>query len=260
MLAARLTALLGGVLALVACAPMAPYGPGPGTAGQPAPVIVPADPPRVVIAPPSPDFPRDARGTARAFVTVLRDMEPQVERECMARRSGPINCDFQFVVVDDPEINAFQELDNRGRPVIGFTLALIANARNADELAFVIGHEASHHILQHISQKSASAQQGAILFGVLASASGADQAAIVEAQRLGQDFGARYYSKEWELQADYLGAIITASAGFDPMHGAQFFMRLPDPGDRILGSHPARGARLAAVSRAMADLADGRAR
>lgn len=251
MRSARLTAMLAGLLALAACTT--------------APLRQP-DPPVVVTQPiergPARDLPRDPSATARAFVGVLAQMEPAVERECQARRRSPISCDFQFVVVDDPEaeLNAFQELDRSGRPVIGFTLALIAAARNSDELAFVVGHEASHHILEHINQKRASARQGAIVFGALATASGADPAAIRNAQDVGAQFGARYYSKEWELQADYMGAIITASAGYDPLHGAQFFLRIPDPGDRILGSHPARAARLQAVSRAMTDLRAGRVR
>lgn len=251
MLFARLTALIVGALALSGCAtqPLPLPAPGPVVAPPPAPVVAAAGP-------------RDASSTARAFVGVLSQMEPAVERECLARRRTPINCDFQFVVVDDPnaELNAFQEVDRQGRPIIGFTLALIAAARNSDELAFVVGHEASHHILEHITQKTASARQGAILFGALATASGADAVAVRTAQNAGAQFGARYYSKEWELQSDYMGAVITALAGYDPVNGAQFFMRIPDPGDRVLGSHPARADRIAAVNRAMADLRSGRVR
>lgn len=250
MLSARLSAMLAGVLALAACA---------------TPRIAP-DPPVIITQPvqsgPALDLPRDPSATARAFVEVLRRMEPAVERECLARRQSLISCDFQFVVVDDPEaeLNAFQELDRQGRPVIGFTLALIAAAHNADELAFVVGHEASHHILEHIAQRRASARQGAVVFGALATAYGADLKEVRRAQDVGAQFGSRYYSKEWELQADYLGTIITFAAGFDPVHGAQFFMRIPDPGDRILGSHPARAARLAAVAQATTDLRAGRIR
>ena len=251
----RLSAVLAGVLALVACAPV-PQRSAPQPVVVAPPVVVPAP------APAARDFPGDARSTARAFVAVLNRMEPAVERECLVRRAAAINCDFQFVVVDDPslEVNAFQEVDRFGRPVIGFTLALIAAARNADELAFVVGHEASHHILQHINQKNASAARGAEILGVLAAASGGDAQAIQVAQRAGAQLGSRYYSKDWELQADYLGAIITASAGYDPMHGAQFFLRIPDPGDRVLGSHPSSASRIAMVQKATRDLAAGMVR
>ncbi|MDN3710915.1 M48 family metalloprotease [Paracoccus cavernae] len=72
--------------------------------------------------------------------------------------------------------------------------------------------------------------------------------------------GARYYSRDWELEADYLGAIVALNAGYDPEHGAQFFARIPDPGDRILGTHPSRAARMAQVARAVNDYRTGQFR
>ena len=214
-----------------------------------------------VPARPSPDTPAGPRESARAFIAVISRMEPAVERECIARRTQPINCDFQFVVDDRPgmEPNAFQTVDPTGRPVIGFTLSLIGEARNPDELAFVVGHEASHHILGHIDRKTSAATIGAVILGGLASATGGNPEAIRSAQDFGAEFGARYYSKDWELEADYLGAIIALNAGFDPEHGALFFARIPDPGDKILGTHPSRAARMAQVAQAVADYRAGRA-
>lgn len=240
--------------ALAGCAPVAPV-PDVGSVQAPLPV-----PP--TNAPIRADTPNTARGSAMAFVSVIRSMEPAVERECVQRRRSPLNCDFQFVVDDRPglEPNAFQTLDNAGRPIIGFTLSLIAATRNTDELAFVVGHEASHHILNHIEQKSGAATAGAVILSGIAAAYGADAASIRAAQQVGAQVGARYYSKDWELQADYLGAIVTLNAGYDPVRGAEFFARIPDPGDRVLGSHPSRAQRQAQVAQAVADVASGRAR
>ena len=215
-------------------------------------------------------YPQPAGGTlaagspqaaARAFVTVMHAMEPAVERECLQRRTKPINCDFRFLVDDrrGQEPNAFQTIDNQGRPVIGFTLSLIAAAQNTDELAFVVGHEASHHILNHLSQKSGAATAGAVILGGVAAVYSGNPVAVDTARRIGATVGSRYYSKDWELQADYLGAIITLNAGYDPQVGARFFARMPDPGDRILGSHPSNAARVAAVEQAVADRRAGRA-
>ena len=198
---------------------------------------------------------------ARNFVAVMQRMEPAVVQQCLSRRRGPISCDFQFVVDDREgmEPNAFQTVDSAGRPIIGFTLSLINETQNADEIAFVVGHEASHHILGHLSAKAASARTGAIIMGTIAAATGGSTVAVRGAQDMGAQFGSRYFSKDWELQADYLGAIITSQAGYDPMRGAAFFDRLPDPGDRVLGSHPSREARKAQVARALQDLLAGRA-
>lgn len=227
-----------------------------------APVPQPGPPQAVPVVAPAPDTPAGARESARAFISVISRMEPAVERECLARRKQPINCDFQFVVDDRAglEPNAFQTVDATGRPIIGFTLSLIGEARNADELAFVVGHEASHHILGHISRKTSAATMGAVILGGLASAYGGSSETIRNAQDFGAEFGARYYSKDWELEADYLGAVIALNAGYDPEHGALFFARIPDPGDKILGTHPSRAARMGQVTRAVSDYRSGRAR
>ena len=150
--------------------------------------------------------------------------------------------------------NAFQTVDNQGRPILAFSLALIADARNMDEIAFVLGHEAAHHIAGHLPKTEQSAVTGAILAGVLAAATGMDQVGIEQAQQIGAGVGARSYSKEFELQADAMGTEIAFHAGYDPLRGAAFFDRLPDPGDRFLGSHPGNAQRKATVQRVMADL------
>jgi predicted Zn-dependent protease len=189
------------------------------------------------------------------FVTAASRVEPVAEQFCRARtRAQP--CDFRIVVDDRPNQppNAFQTLDRTGRPVIGLTLSLIAGARNVDELAFVIGHEAAHHILGHLPQQQGSAAAGAILAGVLATLDGADEATVRQAQDVGAVLGARRYSKEFELEADALGTEIAFRAGFDPVRGSAFFDRLGDPGNRFLGTHPPNAARKAIVRRVAAGL------
>ncbi|MBO9429830.1 M48 family metallopeptidase [Sulfitobacter sp. R18_1] len=196
-----------------------------------------------------------ASAAARSFVQVVRTLEPVAERECRARTTG-MNCDFNIVVDDRPgqPANAFQTLDKNGRPIVAFTLALIADARNEDELAFVLGHEAAHHIAGHIERQQQNAMAGAVIFAGLATLSGGDANAVRTAQELGAEVGARRYSKDFELEADALGTIITARAGYDPLRGAEFFTRIPDPGDRFLGTHPPNNARIDIVRRTMAGL------
>jgi predicted Zn-dependent protease len=185
---------------------------------------------------------------ARQFVQVVKTVEPVAERECRARTSG-LNCDFQIVVDDRPDQapNAFQTEDRFGRPILAFNIGLINSVRNADELAFVMGHEAAHHILDHLAKTRESATIGAVVFAGIAAISGAEAEAVRSAAQLGAAVGARTYSKEFELEADQLGTIITYRSGYDPGNGSAFFARIPDPGNRFLGSHPPNAARLQIV-------------
>lgn len=226
---------------LAGCVPA--YGPVYPAPGPVMPV------PEAVAAPLAP------REAASNFIRVVSRVEPMTEDLCRARTRG-VNCDFRIVIDDraGQGPNAFQTVDESGRPILGFTLALIADARNEDEIAFVLGHEAAHHILGHIPQSQQTAMAGAMMAGILAQATGADAQAVQAAQRMGATVGARRYSQAFELEADALGAEIALYAGYDPVRGTGFFDRLPDPGDRFLGSHPPNAQRKAQVAAVVARL------
>ncbi len=186
------------------------------------------------------------------FTGVVRRTEPVAELICR-NRAPTANCDFQIVVdtrANQPP-NAYQTVDRAGRPVIAFNVALIAEAQNVDELAFVMGHEAAHHIAGHLGRTRNTAAAGAALGGILAAAVGADPGAL---QNLGANVGARTFSKDFELEADELGTVIAYRAGYDPIVGARFFTRIPDPGNRFLGTHPPNRSRIQTVRQTMARL------
>ncbi len=220
-----------------------------GCAGIPAPKVTP---PALVAAPDQTPTPQQA---VESFVAVIERVEPVAEKLCRARTKG-VNCDFQILV--DARLseapNAFQTVDKAGRPIIVFTVALIADVRNADEIAFVLGHEASHHILGHIPKREESAQTTAVLAAVLAKSAGAGPDEVRNATQFGAALGARQYSKGFELEADAMGTEIAFLSGFDPVRGAAFFSRLPDPGDQFLGSHPPNALRQALVRQVAAGL------
>lgn len=206
------------------------------------------------VTPPAKEAP-PSRAKARSFVDVVRRVEPVAERQCRAALPKG-RCDFRIVVDDRPGMppNAFQTLDKSGNPIIGFTVALIADAQNADELAFVMSHEAAHHILQHLPKQQGAARVGATVLGGLISGAGGDANAVRAAARVGALLGGRSYSKSFELEADALGTRIAARAGFDPVRGAAFFNRVQDPGDRFLGTHPPNADRIKTVQRVAAGL------
>ncbi len=237
-----LTAALIATLALSAC--IAP-------AAVPPPDALPPDT-MPLAAPEAALSPAEA---ARNFGQVVRRMEPVTEAACRAT-PGARACGFQIIVDTTPgaPANAYQTRDNAGQPVIAFTLALIAEARNADELAFVMGHESAHHILDHIPRERQQAALGGAFTGVLAAALGGDPGAIRTAQEMGASVAARSYSKDFELEADQLGAVLAYRAGFDPVRGAGFFNRLPDPGDSFLGTHPPNAQRIELVRQTVARL------
>ncbi|MFT5343838.1 MAG: Zn-dependent protease with chaperone function, partial [Paracoccaceae bacterium] len=129
----------------------------------------------VVAANPAPDAPihMAPAQASQSFAQVVRAVEPVAERVCRRRTSG-VNCDFRIVVDPNPKAvpNAYQSLDKSGRPVITFTTSLINETRNANELAFVLGHEAAHHIANHLYRQQTNALTGAVIFAGLTALSG----------------------------------------------------------------------------------------
>ena len=188
-----------------------------------------------------------SRNAVNNFIAVVDRVEPVAERECRNRTRG-VNCDFQIAVDDRRGVppNAFQTIRN-GKPYIVFTASLIAGARNQDELAFIMGHEAAHHIEGHIARQQRDAAAGAILAGVLAGVGGGSGETIGQAQRAGAQLGSRVFAKDAELEADSLGTVIAHRAGYNPVVGARYFNRIRDPGNVFLGTHPPNADRIRIV-------------
>lgn len=211
-----------------------------------------------VVAPPPSQTVRDVPPvvTTQTDVSlrhVVDRIMPVAIAECRARGEAP-RCDFAVVLDDRPGAppNAFQTLGANGQPIIGFTSALVREMRNGDELAFVLSHEAAHHIAGHIARGRASAQTGAVIAGALIAVGGGDEAAVRRAQEAGAFLGGRGFAKEFELEADRLGTILSLRAGFDPIRGVQYFYRIPDPGNQFLGTHPPNADRIDVVRRTAA--------
>lgn len=211
-----------------------------------------------VAAPPRAEPPQQVDLAARArqavlnFDEVVTRVEPVAEQVC--REETPDQtCDFVIYVDRAPEsgVNAFHTLDPAGRPAIIFTLGLIAVAENTDELAFIMGHEAGHHIGRHLSMGQMRAAEGARVFAEMARAQGASDAEIGEAAQIGSFVASRDFGQRAELEADVIGTMIAARAGYDPLVGSAFFTRIPDPAREFLSTHPPNAARIDAVRRTL---------
>ena len=199
-----------------------------------------------------------AENAASNFAQVVKRVGPVAERLCN-EEGREDRCDFVILIDErtDQPANAFQTEDAQGRPLIIFTLPLVQEAQNQHELAFILGHEAAHHIEGHIERSATNARVGAAVFGGLATVYGYGTYTAKMAADLGAQVASRHYSKSYELAADELGARIAAQAGYDPVIGARYFERIPDPGNKVFGTHPANSQRQETVRKAAEAAANG---
>ena len=161
--------------------------------------------------------------------------------------------DYSFKIVNARDINAFAL---PGGPMF-VNRGMIEAAAREGEMAGVMAHEISHVALRHGTAQATKQSNplnqilgiGAILGGaVLGGETGA---------ALGQTLYAGYilrYSREYETQADTLGAQIMANAGYDPRDLANMFKTIEKEsgGSRSpewLSSHPNPGNRYENINR-----------
>lgn len=158
---------------------------------------------------------------------------------------------YYFKVVNARDINAFAL---PGGPMY-VNRGMIEAARNEGEMAGVMAHELSHVALRHGTAQASKAQKYGLLAGILgiggAILGGPAGAA---AQIAGQGVGVYFlkFSREYETEADILGAQIMARAGYDPHDLANMFQTIERQGGGssggFLSDHPSPADRYARIN------------
>jgi len=156
---------------------------------------------------------------------------------------------YEFSVVNAKDINAFAL---PGGPMF-VNRGMIEAAHSEGEMAGVMAHEISHVALRHgtaqaTKSQSAGIQLGAIGGAILGAVIGGDAGDIVaQGTQIGLGTYLLKFSREYETQADILGAQILARAGYDPMDLAKMFQTIEQQGESSgpewLSSHPNPGNR-----------------
>ncbi len=165
---------------------------------------------------------------------------------------------YTFEVVNLKEINAFAL---PGGPMF-LHRGMIEAAKTDAEVAGVMAHELSHVILRHGTVQATKGQKfqiGAIAGQVLGAIVGGKTGAVISQ---GSQFGLGAYflkyGREYEREADLLGAQIMARAGYDPRQMANMFRTIEQQGGsrgpEWLSSHPDPGNRYDAINREAASL------
>jgi hypothetical protein len=160
---------------------------------------------------------------------------------------------YTFDVVNLREINAFAL---PGGPMYAHR-GMLEAAKTEGEIAGVLAHEISHVALRHGTAQASAAtpyQIGQIGSAILGAIIGGRAGEVVSG--VGQfGFGAAFlrYSREYEKQADILGAQIMARTGYDPRDMASMFRTIEQQGGgrapEWLSNHPNPGNRAEYISR-----------
>ncbi len=158
---------------------------------------------------------------------------------------------WEVQVFQDDSPNAFA-LPGRK---IGVHTGMIDLAENQEQLAAVIGHEIGHVQAKHGAERvsmnvSAQVVQQAASVGL---ADNENSQMIMTALGLGAQYGVLLpYSRTHESEADYLGLIIMAHAGFDPAQSVELWKNMAKSGGKkppeFMSTHPSDKTRINELS------------
>jgi len=160
---------------------------------------------------------------------------------------------YRFRVIDDPSLNAFAVPGG----YIYFHSGTLLAAGSVDELAGVMGHEIAHVKARHYARMQKASQLPDLLAGIagMAAAVATREPGILVATQAANVAMKLHFSREYETEADELGAIFMTRAGFMPGAITRFFERIlaeqrttPDRIPPYLFTHPDVEARIAAVT------------
>jgi predicted Zn-dependent protease len=182
-----------------------------------------------------------------------------VERYFAAERmSDQLNgYTWDFNLIEDPQANAWCM---PGGKVVVYT-GLLPITQTETGLAVVMGHEIAHAVAEHgnerMSQQLVAQFGGMALSEALSSKPQETRQAWMTAFGLGAQVGALLpFSRLQETEADRLGLIFMAMAGYDPRESVRLWKRMGEtrtgqPPPEILSTHPSDATRIRNLEKAM---------
>ena len=168
---------------------------------------------------------------------------------------------WEFNLVADNQVNAFCM---PGGKIVVYE-GILPYTQNETGLAIVLGHEIAHAVAKHSAEQLSSqmrqqyaAQIGGSILSQAAQAKGMGTVATIAdmAGQIGFKFANLKYSRDNETEADHLGVIFAAMAGYDPQQAIPFWQRMAQQSGSsnksdLFSDHPSNEKRIAALEKIM---------
>jgi predicted Zn-dependent protease len=187
---------------------------------------------------------------------VSRDPAKIARVERVAQRIADVvfwdmpNADWEFVVFESPgEVNAFAMAGGK----VGVFSGALDVATTDDELAVILAHEIAHVTARHVHEllsQQMLVEGGGIGLAVATGYGSLTQAAVSTLYSLGSGMIGLNFNRAKESEADYIGLIYMARAGFDPRAAISLWEKIDRLGSgksvppEWLSTHPSHEDRL----------------
>lgn len=177
----------------------------------------------------------------------------------IAAASGA-NFKWEFELIDeDKTVNAFCLPGGK----IAVYTGILKVAENNAALAAVLGHEVAHAVLKHGNERVSQTliAQGGLTAATIALSNAKYRDVIVGLMGVGAQYGVMLpFSRSHESEADYVGLLYMAKAGYDPREAPKLWTRMAKAGGgggiELLSTHPDPARRSKVLEGQIADVMD----
>src|SRR5690554_2173631 len=155
---------------------------------------------------------------------------------------------WEYKLIEDKTVNAWCMPGGK----IVFYTGILPIAQSETGVAAIMGHEVAHALANHGQQRMSAdyIQQGVALAGNIAIQNDNDRAAFNQYYGIGSQVGVMLpFSRSHEAEADKIGLILMALAGYNPSEAAELWKRMEansggNAPPEILSTHPSNASRI----------------
>ncbi|MDR1882580.1 MAG: M48 family metallopeptidase [Prevotella sp.] len=164
---------------------------------------------------------------------------------------------WEFNLVKSADINAFCM---PGGKIVVYE-GILPYTQNETGLAVVLGHEVAHAVAKHANERMSNQMMTQYGSAAIETALGGASAKVQQAAAVAIGLGAQYgillpYSRKQELEADQLGLVFMAMAGYDPGAASAFWQRMAQNGSGIpefMSTHPSDETRIKQIQKDLSE-------
>lgn len=165
---------------------------------------------------------------------------------------------WEFNLIEEDVINAWAMPGGK----IAFYTGIMPICRDETGVAVVMGHEIAHAVANHARERFSQAMATELGLNSISAALGQSpsttQQILLQAAGLSSQLGMLKFSRTHESEADQMGLIFMAMAGYNPQEAPRFWERMEaeSSGARppeFLSTHPNPGTRIADLNKHMSE-------